>query len=563
MSCGKGGSAVIDTPTVPSVPANVRLHSATETSLTFQWDAVDGATTYAWQLSQAGAKQQEGKVSGRNVTVSGLTQGTAYAFSVCAGNQAGTSAWSSAVQATTEGSAPTPVGPTVKLLCVDAPLVVEMDFVPSLGNAGLVQLFRSDGTLVDRIDLADLSTVEIREDGCMIPRSQLTAESLYNSFMDALPSGKYYRIVPYTPLRIKDKTLEIKLHSGVLDFDTSYYLTVDESVCGKAVDKGAWSFRTKAAPSGSDLQVAADGSGDFCTVQGALSYAAGKGSDVSIEIGSGKYEELLFVRDVKNLHIKGVSRDATLISYPNNESYCGGSGSSTGTKPTLGRAIGKSGGRGLWLVENCDNLVLENLCIENSFNEPKGQAECLYFNSGNNTHRLTIENCALLSWQDTFLCKGSVWVHNSLVAGHCDYIWGYPSACLFEDCEIRSRAAGYIVQARVPSLSDKGFVFLRCSLTAESGVGDKSMYLARSGGSADYFDQVVFVDCRMDPVIRPEGWLASPAPNPSVPDATSGWREYGSHDASGNSITHSSPYGKLLTADEAQAYSSKAAVLGW
>jgi pectin methylesterase-like acyl-CoA thioesterase len=51
-----------------------------------------------------------------------------------------------------------------------------------------------------------------------------------------------------------------------------------------------------------------------------------------------------------------------------------------------------------------------------------------------------VENCSLISWQDTFLCKGYVWVHNSLIAGHVDYIWGYPNACLFEDCEIRSRA---------------------------------------------------------------------------------------------------------------------------
>ena len=156
-------------------------------------------------------------------------------------------------------------------------------------------------------------------------------------------------------------------------------------------------------------------------------------------------------------------------------------------------------------MESCDNLTLENLTIENTYSIPshKGQAETIYFNS---SYKLTVENCSLISWQDTFLCKGKVWVHNSLIAGHVDYIWGYPEACLFEDCEIRSRAGGYLIQARVPKATDKGFVFLNCKLTAESGVKDGSMYLARSGGSTEYFDNVVFVNCTMGPVIAPAGW---------------------------------------------------------
>jgi pectin methylesterase-like acyl-CoA thioesterase len=154
-------------------------------------------------------------------------------------------------------------------------------------------------------------------------------------------------------------------------------------------------------------------------------------------------------------------------------------------------------------------------------------------------------------------------VHNSLIAGHVDYIWGYPEACLFEDCEIRSRAGGYLIQARVPSVSNKGFVFLNCKLTAESGVKDGSMYLARSGGSTEYFDNVVFVNCTMGPVIAPTGWHTDKAPNPSTPTATSGWREYGSVDASGKAVTGHNASGKVLTAAEAEPYSTRQSVLGW
>ena len=100
-------------------------------------------------------------------------------------------------------------------------------------------------------------------------------------------------------------------------------------------------------------------------------------------------------------------------------------------------------------------------------------------------------------------------------------------------------------------------------LAAESGVRDGSMYLARSGGSAEYYDNVVFIGCTMEPVIASGGWYTSPAPNPAAPTATSGWREWGSVDASGKPVTGHNASGKVLTDAEAEPYSSRAAVLGW
>jgi hypothetical protein len=48
-----------------------------------------------------------------------------------------------------------------------------------------------------------------------------------------------------------------------------------------------------------------------------------------------------------------------------------------------------------------------------------------------------------------------------------------------------------------------------------------------------------------------------------VPTATSGWREFGSVDASGKAVTGHNASGKVLTAAEAEPYSSRKAVLGW
>lgn len=467
-----------------------------------------------------------------------------------------------------------PVVDDTPLLCTDSPLVLELESVPEFGTSGTIRVFKASGEQVDFIDLADLSTVTIREDGQMIPNSTVTEATAMNTFLNPIKFGTRYRTVHYTPLRIKGKTLEITLHNSVLDFSSEYYVTVDEGVIKghKGVAKGEWTFKTKAKPASKDeLKVNPDGKSDFCTIQGALSYTStlGKSAAVIISIANGTYNEMIFTRDKDNITLKGASRAGTILSYANNESYEGGSGASSSTKP--GSVVATSGGRGVMLVENCNNLRIENLTMINSFGNLKGQAEVIYFNSGSNTHELTIENCELHSLQDTFLCKGIVWVHNSLIAGHTDYIWGYPSVCLFEDCEIRSVGAGtgFILQARVPSEKDKGFIFLNCNLTSGEGATTGAMYLARANDHSKEadgkktFDNIVFVNCKMSSAIATKGWYNSPDPNPKPATATAGWREYKSTDASGNSIgTHDSAFGKILSDAEAENYLTREKILG-
>ena len=565
LACGK---PAVDGPAVtePEAPAGLKFHSATENSLTFQWNAAQGALAYDWELSQSGTLVHEGSVKKRNVTVDGLSSGTSYSFKVRTVTDTGKSDWSASVEASTTGTTPPDPDPdpdpqpSEDEVCVDAPIVIEVGTSATLGTSGLIQVFSKGGTLVDKIDMADMDKVTVLSDGTMIPKEQIKADTPFHTFLDALHSTRY-RPVHYTPVRIEGGKLVIKLHNEALEFGKEYYVTADASVAGKAVGKDDMPFKTKAKPSGTTLSVKADGSGDFCTVQGALSYATslGKDKEVTIEIGEGTYRELLYLRDKNNLTIRGASREKTIIAYPNNESYALGSGSDIASKPSAGANIGTNSGRCLFYIASCNNLVIENLTIENTFwaDDHKGQAETIYFNADGK--RLTIERCNLISWQDTFLCKGSVWVHKSMIAGHVDYIWGYPSACLFEECEIRSRAGGYIVQARCPAGS-KGFVFLNCSLTAEDGVAKGSQYLARSGGDTSVNDNVTYINCTMSDVIAPAGWHTGKTPTPATPTATDGWKEYGT---SGVSTSSRNAYGKILTASEAEAFSSKQAVLGW
>lgn len=118
-SCGGNGDPdpKKEDSTAPAVPSGIQLHSATETSLSFQWSAVSGASQYDWKLLSGGAEVQSDKTSNRNVIISGLTKATDYQFSVrsVAFSSSGTkllSNWSSAIDARTEGSAEPDPGPS-------------------------------------------------------------------------------------------------------------------------------------------------------------------------------------------------------------------------------------------------------------------------------------------------------------------------------------------------------------------------------------------------------------------------------------------------------------------
>ena len=103
-----------DMPEVPGVPEGIKLHSATETSLSFQWTAVANATSYDWRLLEDQTEVRTGSGTVRNAIINDLTPGKTYKFGVRSVNAAGTSAWSAYVEASTEGAhtpGPGPVDP--------------------------------------------------------------------------------------------------------------------------------------------------------------------------------------------------------------------------------------------------------------------------------------------------------------------------------------------------------------------------------------------------------------------------------------------------------------------
>lgn len=452
----------------------------------------------------------------------------------------------------------------------DTLLSLTFDSEPTLGSSGEVRIYNAaDDTLVDVINIA--------------------ADEDFIGF----EGQDRQRKVAYRPASVVGNTLVIKPHTNALQYGQSYYVAIsDGAVTGatlngesfSGIGKSAnWHFATRAAaPSGANVTVDDDGEADFRTVQGALNYVMQNVSSDTpsrITIRDGEYQEMLFLRGKNNVTLQGESQDNTVVYYDNFESFNSGSGKSEA--PTAGTP---SGGRSVFLVEGVDNLTLTNFTLKNSHirsNDYSNQAETIYFNS--DSGRLTAVDMSFVSEQDTLQLKGFSWFYNSLIAGNVDFIWGYVNTALFENSEIRTigdskngnsdedTAGGYILQARVPDISYKGFIFLNSSFTngpgpIGNGVLDDSTYIARSGGSASYFDNITLINNRFDTHIATIGWAGEgvrdqPAPNPSPATAAAGWREYGSMDMQGNPLDLSSrQFAHILADSEVTELTSRTAI---
>ncbi len=438
----------------------------------------------------------------------------------------------------------------------DETLALSFDSAPVIGSAGSIRIFKSsDDSLVDVIKL-------VNETNTLGPV--------------AVSGTNYYRGVAMPLVKVSGNSLLIRPHSGKLQYDTQYYVAITADVVTNAAKlngstftgigkASGWSFTTRSAPAAGLASVTVDDDGSsahFRSIQAALNYASANAATTVINVQDGRYDELLYLRGRANLTIRGQSRAGTIIAAENYESLNTGSGSGATSASTT-----SGGGRSLFLAEDTDMLTLENLTMENTHVKKtgvSGQAEVIYFKGA--THRLVAKNMDFISRQDTIQTNGYAWFYNTLIAGDVDFIWGSAKAALFENSEIRTRVdstdatkGGYIIQARVGSATDKGYVFLNSSLTREAGVPDGATTLGRSAGSTTAFDNVTYINCKMDDHIAAGGWYLSPTPNPGTATASAGWKEYGSMklDGSALSLAGRVSAARTLSAGEAAAFSTR------
>jgi pectin methylesterase-like acyl-CoA thioesterase len=411
-------------------------------------------------------------------------------------------------------------------LCIDSPLRINFNQPVKVGNTGRLRVFLDDGSLVDTIDMS------------ISPQSRLNGTVSFN----------------YFPIIATGNTATIYLHQK-LTYDRTYYVTIEPGVVTDTAgapfvgfsDVTTWQFSTRTdrpPTSASSLTVAADGSGDFCTVQGAVDFVpANNNKRVVILVKNGTYTEIVYINSNKPfVTVRGENRDQTIIQYANNNNF-------NPTSTTTRAMFGTDGG----------DFSLENITLINT--TPRGGSQAEAFRG--NAQRIVLNRVTLKSFQDTLLLQSpgtsnmGGFVTDSYIEGDVDFMWG-TGAVFFQNCELKMlTSGGFYTQIRNVS-GKNGNVYVNCRLTATPGV--TGAWLARIDPTVFPFSQVVYINTQMGAQVIPAGWLlnnATMAPNVQF------W-EYNSTDQNGIPIDVSqrAPFSRQLSAAEAAQWSDPSFVLG-
>jgi pectin methylesterase-like acyl-CoA thioesterase len=379
-------------------------------------------------------------------------------------------------------------------VCYDTPLQITFDSVPKVTTSGAIRIYNTTNTVVP-VDVVDLSLGNLQ---------QRTFPG------DSQPFNVYSVLV-------KDTTATIFPHAGVLTSNESYYVTIDAGVFTDSLnapfegisDATTWAFNTR--PFGpadpTNLIVAADGTGDFVSVQGAVdSVSSGNTIPTTIRIQNGDYVELVNISGKDNLLLRGQSREGTIVGYANNANIAPG-----GT--THARMAFKVNG---------NDISIDNLTITNRTPQGGSQAEALMLES--DVKRFIANNVTVASYQDTILANTpgtQGYFQSCLVQGDVDFIWGGGNL-FFTNCEIRSlRSSADVSQPRQPAGSN-GFSFVSCRFTRSS----PSITGCRFARDLNYtFSSVAIIRCLVD--LHITGWETTHLIGFGTKNPNLRWWEYG------------------------------------
>jgi hypothetical protein len=403
-------------------------------------------------------------------------------------------------------------------VCVDPALRLSFAVRPILGESGKLQVFDSTAPAEPVVTV----------DFAMAMVSKSVGGQSYN-----LPRQIY----------VDGNDVVLPLDSNALGYGKQFYVTVDEGAIqpGGAFsirDARAWQFSTHAAaPSGSQLSVALDGSGQFCSWQGALdAVPAGNTAPVMIDVKNGSYHGIVYFSGKHNITLRGESREQTLFSGINNNNL------NAGTK--VRALVGADGASG---------FVIEDLGIHNLTPQGGSQAEALRLQD---CDQCVIRRVDILSLQDTLLWSGKIYAEDCYIAGNVDFVWG-EGAVYFNRCEIKTVGrSGYNVQSR-NGAGAYGYVFVDSKITSDPGITDNT--LARIDVSEYPDSHVAYVDCTLGSHIAQAGWTISGGPAP----ASLRFWEYQSRNEAGGLVDVSGRVaGKQISADQAARMRDPKVVLG-
>jgi polygalacturonase len=300
-------------------------------------------------------------------------------------------------------------------------------------------------------------------------------------------------------------------------------------------------------PEDKTYYVAADGTGDYYSIQRAIDAVPATGEAI-ILVAPGTYREVLTINK-PGIKLRSATPDASKTVVVND------------------RSAGANGGtlHSATVNVTSDNFFAENITFENDFNRihpqlPAGSQALALLVTGD---RAIFHNVRLLGNQDTVYAgsrncspDGSdclparQYFSDCYIAGNVDFIFGDGKA-VFDHCEIHStpHKGGVITaQAKHYPQEDSGFVMNRCKLTADTDVTAK-VFLGRPWRP---YATVIYLDTEMGDHIDPAGWREwHPGETHSLDTAF--YAEYGSTGAGAHS-TERDPHMRFLTAEQARQF---------
>ena len=250
-----------------------------------------------------------------------------------------------------------------------------------------------------------------------------------------------------------------------------------------------------------DIVVAADGTGNYRTIGEAINAIKDSSEKrILVYIKNGVYKEKLLIPTSKtNVTFLGENVNETIITY---DDHKGKGDIETPTSYTV------------FVLAN--DFRAENITFENSAGRFAGQAVGLRVDGD----RCEFVNCRIVGNQDILLTNGKYarqYYLNCYIEGTTDFIFG-PSTAVFDKCIIVCKKNSYITAASTPEDAKYGYVFLHCTIKADSSY--RQVYLGRPWRP---YAKVVYIDCWMGGHIQPEGWHNW---NTTEPSKTAFYAEY-------------------------------------
>ncbi len=369
----------------------------------------------------------------------------------------------------------------------DTHLVLTFLTPPTLGNSGQIRIYDAAGhQLVDTLDLSIPAGPD--------PSRRITAPTVLGSALDStIPTSPTtttpaVRTTPadlhnyqlttiggladfhFYPVIVHGNVATIYLHNNVLRYHHQYIVHIDASVFTSAAGvfagfttDHAWRFTTKPAPPSPNttrLVVAADGSGDFNTVQGAVDFIPDNPLHrVTIFIRNGTYEEIVFFRNKANIIFRGEDRDKVQVGYGNNSGF---------NPPMPGPSR-----RCAFSAYDSTGIEIANFSVSNYF---YGQAEGLLVSGSKNI----VSHMNIKGSGDALNLRGSVYLTDSTIIGDGDTILGVGPA-FFNHCEIQS--IGPFMWIRNTD-ANHGNVFVNCTFVARTAPSSRPQALATAAATA-------------------------------------------------------------------------------